>query len=159
MIEPYKKNYKARCYEIFNELDGWFGSEEINSDYANQLSDDSTFVAIVDGRVEGVISIDWHFETTAEIYSMAISQKNHHKGIGKQLMVAAEKLAKEKKCEFLHVKTLGDEVPHPGYKKTRPFTKLLASRDYFRQKTFGTACQLCYMLNQSNTNNYRHGDS
>lgn len=134
MIEPYKVEYKTRCYEIFNELDGWFGSEEINSDYANQLSEDSAFVAIVDGRVEGVISIDWHFETTAEIYSMAISQKNHRKGIGKKLMVAAEKLAKEKEYEFLHVKTLGDEVAHPGYKKTRAFYEAFGFRRLFQTK-------------------------
>ncbi|WP_232112173.1 GNAT family N-acetyltransferase, partial [Salinivibrio proteolyticus] len=134
MIHPYKSEYKARCFEIFNELDGWFGSEEINSDYANQLSEDGAFVAIVDGQVEGVISIDWHFESTAEIYSMAISLKNHRKGLGKKLMLSAENLAKEKGFDFLHVKTLGDQVPHPGYKKTRAFYENYGFKRLFQTK-------------------------
>lgn len=96
MIERYKSKHKQRCYEIFDELDGWFGSDEINSEYVNQLSEYSSFVAVVDGNVEGVISLDWHFGSTAEVYSMPISLAHHRQGIGKQLMVAAEKLAKER---------------------------------------------------------------
>jgi len=134
MIQPYKIEHKERCYEIFNELDGWFGSEEINSDYAAQLNEESTFVAIVNGRVEGVISIDWHFGTTAEIYSMAISLAYHRKGLGKKLMLAAEKLAKKRSFDFLHVKTLGDEVPHPGYKKTRAFYEDFGFKKLFQTK-------------------------
>ena len=134
MIQPYKIEHKERCYEIFNELDGWFGSEEINSDYAAQLNEESAFVAIVNGRVEGVISIEWHFTTTAEIYSMAISLEFHRKGLGKQLMVSAENLAKERGFEFLHVKTLGDEVPHTGYKKKRDFYESFGFIKLFQTK-------------------------
>ncbi|MFQ3261502.1 GNAT family N-acetyltransferase [Reinekea sp.] len=134
MIEPFKPEHRARCYEIFNELDGWFGSEEINSDYAKQLSEKSAFVALVNGRVEGVISIEWHFGTTAEIYSMATSLALHRKGIGKRLMLAAEKLARDKSYEFLHVKTLGDEVPHPGYKNTREFYENYGFKRLFQTK-------------------------
>ena len=134
MIVPYVNEHRDRCYEIFNELDGWFGSEEINSDYANQLNEGSSFVAVVEGRVEGVISLQWHFGTTAEIYSMAISLAHHRNGLGRRLLAAAENLAKDKKYVYLHVKTLGDEVPHSGYKKTRAFYESYGFRRLFQTK-------------------------
>ena len=91
-------------------------------------------MAIVNGRVEGLISIVWHFGTTAEIYSIAISLAHHRKGLGKKLMLAAEGLAKEKGFDFLHVKTLGDEVPHPGYRKTRAFYEGYGFKKLFQTK-------------------------
>ncbi len=133
MIQPYNDEHRARCFEIFNELDGWFGSDEINADYAAQLNEDSSFVAMVNGNVEGDVSIAWHFDTTAEIYSMAVSLANHRRGLGTQLMTAAENLAKQRRFDFLHVKTLGDDVPHPGYKKTRAFYE-----DYGFKRLFQT---------------------
>lgn len=134
MIQPYKSEYYTRCYDIFNELDGWFGSEEINSDYAAQLTEGSAFVAIVNGCVQGVLSLDWHFGTTAEIYSMAISLDYHRKGLGTQLILAAENLAREKSYEFLHVKTLGDEATHLGYKNTRAFYENFGFKKLFQTK-------------------------
>ena len=46
----------------------------------------------------------------------------------------AENLAKEKGFDFLHVKTLGDEVPHPGYKKTRAFYENYGFKRLFQTK-------------------------
>ncbi|WP_108124177.1 GNAT family N-acetyltransferase [Saccharospirillum mangrovi] len=120
-IQPFNARHRQRCYEIFNELDGWFGSEEINTDYTEQLNENDTLLAFVDEGVEGVISLQWHYDTTAEIYSMAVSLAHHRFGLGKQLLAAAESLARERGYKFLHVKTLGDTLPHPGYQKTRAF--------------------------------------
>jgi len=120
-IQPFQDSNRARCYDIFAELDGWFGSEELNTEYAEQLSASSSLVALIDNRVEGVISLDWHYDTTAEIYSMAVSLAHHRQGIGTQLLSAAEALARQRNYVFLHVKTLGDTLPHPGYQKTRAF--------------------------------------
>jgi len=121
LIQPFQDSHRARCFDIFAELDGWFGSEELNNEYSNQLSETNTLVALVDNKVEGVISLQWHYDTTAEIYSMAVSLARHRQGIGNQLLKAAEALARRRNCAFLHVKTLGDTLPHPGYQKTRTF--------------------------------------
>lgn len=120
-IQPFHSAHRERCYEIFAELDHWFGSDEINLEYTQQLDPEHSFVALVNGRVEGIISTETHFDSTVEIYSMAVSLLFHRCGIGKLLLNAVESEAQEKHYDFLHVKTLGDELPHPGYKKTRLF--------------------------------------
>lgn len=134
MIRSYTKMDKEACYQIFNQLDGWFGSEEINADYANQFSEENTLVAVMDGEVLGVISMEYHFGTTAEIYSMAVNLNHHRKSIGKALIEKAEVSAKSAGFEFLHVKTLGDELPHPGYKKTRAFYESFGFKRLFQTK-------------------------
>ena len=132
LIQTFQDSYRSRCFDIFAELDGWFGSDELNTEYAEQLSGSNTLVAVIDNKVEGVISLQWHYDTTAEIYSMAVSLTHHREGIGKQLLAAAESLARDRQYVFLHVKTLGDTLPHPGYRKTRAFYEACGFKKLFQ---------------------------
>ncbi|PTY37852.1 hypothetical protein BGP77_15380 [Saccharospirillum sp. MSK14-1] len=131
-IQPFQNSHRTRCFDIFAELDGWFGSEELNNEYAEQLCEANSLVGLIDNNVEGVISLLYHYDTTAEIYSMAVSLAHHHQGIGTQLLTAAEALAKRRHCSFLHVKTLGDTLPHPGYQNTRAFYESYGFRKLFQ---------------------------
>lgn len=132
LIQAFQDSYRSRCFDIFAELDGWFGSEELNAEYAKQLSESNSLVALLNNKVEGVISLQWHYDTTAEIYSMAVSLAHHREGIGKQLFAAAESLARHHQFAFLHVKTLGDTLPHPGYRKTRAFYEACGFKKLFQ---------------------------
>ena len=63
---------------------------------------------------------------------MAVSLTHHREGIGKQLLAAAESLARDRQYVFLHVKTLGDTLPHPGYRKTRAFYEACGFKKLFQ---------------------------
>ncbi len=84
MIHPYKEEYKSQCLEIFNSLDLWFGGDDdsIAQDYTNQLNPQDSWVYRIDSKVIGIISMQWHFDSTAEIYSMGVLENHHRKGIG-----------------------------------------------------------------------------
>ena len=84
MIYAYKPEYKSQCLAIFTSLNFWFGGDNgaIANDYSNQLNADDSWVYIIDDQVIGIISMLWHFDSTAEIYSMAVLETQHRQGIG-----------------------------------------------------------------------------
>ena len=134
MILSYKQEFKSQCLEIFNSLEFWFegDNDAIANDYANQLNPQDSWVYRIDGKVIGLISMLWHFDSTAEIYSMGILENQHRKGIGNKLFDVAEQAAKDRGFEFIHVKTLGDSLDHKGYKRTRAFYEAKGFKKLFQ---------------------------
>ena len=52
---------------------------------------------------------------------MGVLVEYHRKGIGRNLVAACEKLCREKKQEYLTVKTLAESRESKSYEKTRQF--------------------------------------
>ena len=126
IIQILDKEMKSKvANKILRQLPEWFGIEESTNEYIN-TSRETEFLAAYDAdELVGFISVKFNNKYTAEIYVMGASKAYHNKGIGKKLLIEAEKLIKEQGCKFLMVKTLGESHPDVHYKKTREFYKKL----------------------------------
>lgn len=111
----------AVCEPILRALPDWFGIEAALVEYVTTLADLPTFLASVDERVVGFLTLKMLNEFVAEIYVMGVLSDFHRSGIGRALCQCAEDYAREQGAEFFHVKTLGPSHPDPGYARTRKF--------------------------------------
>ena len=120
---------KSRITElVLRALPAWFGIEEALQSYVRGVADTKFFAVQVGNRPVGFISILEHNEFTSEIYCMGIYEEVHRRGLGKELLRAAEACLRQEKKKFFTVKTLGDSHPDPGYRQTRQFYR---SRGFF----------------------------
>ena len=124
VVEITDKDRKSKAANnILRQLPEWFGIEESTVEYINK-SRETDFIAAYDSeKLIGFISIKYNNQYTAEIYVMGVLQHYHKKGIGKRLLIEAEKIVKERGCMLLMVKTLGDSHPDVHYKCTREYYK------------------------------------
>jgi GNAT superfamily N-acetyltransferase len=109
------------CAEILAALPDWFGLEESNRRYIENLSRLPAAVALVSGEVVGFVSLERHNPHSVEIEAMAVEPGLHREGVGGALIVWAEGWCAEKGVRWLHVKTRGPATPDPGYERTRAF--------------------------------------
>lgn len=113
---------------ILRALPDWFGIEESTRQYIQYTDDHPTFVAYEGEQAAGFLALLEHSAYSAEIYVMAVRPELHGKGIGRALVEAAEAWLRERRFEYLQVKTLADSDPDEGYKATRAFYRRLGFR-------------------------------
>ena len=106
---------------ILRALPKWFGIEEATQHYIDFANENLTFIATVDEKVIGFLSIEQHSPHAAEIYAMGVLPGYHRQGIGRALLQATEAHLRDNSVNFLQVKTLSDKHPDEGYAKTRQF--------------------------------------
>ncbi len=111
----------THCNSILRSLPLWFGIESAIVDYVKDVSTMDTWVAYQNDEVIGFISINKHFPESAEIHVVGILQSFHRKGIGHQLVDAAENSLRNEGFRFLTVKTLSESRANDEYNKTRQF--------------------------------------
>ena len=116
------------CERILRALPDWFGLESALQNYAVTIPTLPTFLAKVDDKVIGFLSLKQRNPYSAEIYVMGILPAFHHGGIGRALVENAERYAKSQRIEYLQVKTLGPSNDDPNYAKTRAFYGALGFR-------------------------------
>ena len=123
------------CEPILRSLPDWFGIEEAIVQYAAEIDTLPTFLASTAEGVIGFLSLKQHNPYAAEVYVMGVIQEAHRQGIGKVLMVEAEKWLVKQGVEYLQVKTLGPSHSDPNYARTRAFYQALGFRplEEFRQ--------------------------
>lgn len=107
--------------EILNGLPDWFGIEESTRQYVEDSKELQFFAAYEETDVVGFIAVKQHNEYSAEIYVMGVNQKNHGKGIGKELFKQAYMWCNNNGIEYLQVKTLDASHPDKNYARTRKF--------------------------------------
>jgi ribosomal protein S18 acetylase RimI-like enzyme len=114
---------KSRVSElVLRSLPAWFGIEDALRGYVRGVEETDFFTIQIGKRAVGFISLLEHNEYTSEVYCMGIYEELHGRGLGKELLRAAEaELRQGKKKRFLTVKTLGDGSPDPGYERTKQF--------------------------------------
>ncbi len=109
------------CDPILCALSSWFGIEEANQWYVEQIEQHPTFVAYVDEQAVGFLTLLHHSTYASEILVMGVLPTHHRQGIGRALLSEAEQHLREQEVEFLQVKTLSDIHPDEVYKRTRQF--------------------------------------
>jgi len=116
------------CEPILRALPQWFGIEAANVQYLKEIEELPTFLAEVDGRVLGFLTLRQHSEYAAEIHIVGVRPEAHRQGIGRTLLAEAEKYLRQRGVEYLQVKTLSPAHPDEGYARTRAFYQAMGFR-------------------------------
>jgi GNAT superfamily N-acetyltransferase len=118
----------AACEPVLRGLPDWFGIEAAIVQYAAEIEALPTFLASTAEGVIGFLSLKQHNPYAAEILVMGVKEAAHRQGVGKALVVEAEKWLREQGEEYVQVKTLGPSHSDPGYARTRAFYLALGFR-------------------------------
>jgi GNAT superfamily N-acetyltransferase len=111
----------SACDPILRSLPQWFGREEANRRYLQDIEVMPTFIAIAEGELVGFLTLKHHNQYSEEILIMGVKSIFHRNGTGKALISAAEDYLLQRGVEYLHVKTLSDKHPDLNYASTRAF--------------------------------------
>lgn len=111
----------ALCEPILCSLPQWFGMEQANIQYLKDINVLPTFLAFMDGKATGFLTIKQHTEYAAEIHIMGVHPQVHRKGIGRALITRAEEFLQQQGVEYFQVKTLSSSHPDRHYARTRAF--------------------------------------
>ncbi len=125
---PDPKTAAAACADILATLPDWFGQPDANAAYQRNIVQKQTFLAPGPANPLGLIALDIHFETTAEIWVLAVRQGHHRMGLGRALMHTALAAARGQSCTRALVQTLSPRSPDPGYRATRAFYTAMGFR-------------------------------
>lgn len=106
---------------VLRQLPDWFGIEESIVEYVHGVKETAFFVAVVDNRPIGFLSLKFNNEYTSEIYVMGILEEYHNMGIGRDLVERAIDYSRRNRYKLFMVKTLGEAHPDKNYRKTREF--------------------------------------
>lgn len=109
------------CEPVIRSLQEWFGIEEANRQYLDDIDAIPTFLAYTDSTVVGFLTVKEHNSSTAEIQIMAVAPGLHRRGIGSGMLASVQHYLRERGIEFLQVKTLSDSHPDDNYAQTRIF--------------------------------------
>ncbi len=107
--------------KVLRRLPDWFGIETALADYVAGVSKLPFWVAMDGDDCVGVAAVKIHHGHTGEIYVMGILPEYHRRGIGMQLMEAADIYFKGNGCKYVVVKTLSALVKSNHYHRTRKF--------------------------------------
>ena len=113
---------KRRTLEVLTaRLPQWFGHSESNRHYARQAELLDGWMARVGGRAAGLLLMKQHGPASREIYWLGVDPTFHRRGVGRSLVAAVERQAKNDKVKFLFVMTLHPQVDYEPYQRTRAF--------------------------------------
>lgn len=127
-ISEAQLNQATFCEPILRLLPEWFGIEEAIVHYVQEIDRLLTFMAWNQQQAIGFLSLKQHNQFSAEIYVMAVHPHFQRRGVGNQLVEAAEQELQRSGVEYLQVKTLGTSRPNLHYAKTRAFYESVGFR-------------------------------
>jgi ribosomal protein S18 acetylase RimI-like enzyme len=128
-VRPLAVADAGTCDQVILSLPYHFGDAAGRRECARAVRTSDGLVALLDGRVVGFLTVQRHFETSAEITWMAVHAAYRGRGAGRALI---ERLCRELRAEgrrLLLVMTLaasrdeGDVAD--GYHRTRAFYRAL----------------------------------
>jgi ribosomal protein S18 acetylase RimI-like enzyme len=134
------------CEPILRSLPQWFGIEKSNIQYLKDIDVLPTFLAFVDGKAVGFITIKQHNEYSAEIHIIGVYPDLHHQGIGRALLEKAEEFLKQQRIEYLQVKTLSPSSHSEHYAQTRVFYFAMGFRPLEELKEFWNKENPCLLM-------------
>jgi len=119
ILDPEEKT--RICRKVLEDLPMWFGIPASTNEYCEKVKE-YEFVALCNAEEEiGFASIKENSEYVSELYVLGILKKYHRTGIGKQLLEYIYKELKERKIQYLEVKTLDKSRESEEYQRTRKF--------------------------------------
>ncbi len=120
-IVEYREGRAGVCQAVLDDLPEWFGIPESKADYVASSAELPMFVAYVGGEAAGFISLKRQTEFAAELYVLGLKRRFHRQGLGRSLIEATARFAKNAGFSFLTVKTLAPDHPDLHYAATRKF--------------------------------------
>lgn len=120
-IRLIKEDEYTEIEKILRSLSEWFGIEEAIVSYLQEIRTMLNYIAEIDNQIIGFMTVNIHNKYSAEIHLTAIYKDYHNKGIGSKLLDYCENILKNKRIEYLQVKTLSDSHPDKNYDKTIKF--------------------------------------
>jgi GNAT superfamily N-acetyltransferase len=120
-VEIVERQDPAAVEGLLRGLPEWFGIEASIAEYVEAAGRLPGLVAYEGGAAVGALVTERHFPTATEIHLMAVDRARHRRGIGRALVAAAERQARDDGVTLLSVKTLGPSHPDAGYARTRLF--------------------------------------
>ena len=134
------------CNELLRSLPLWFGIESAIRQYVLDVEGMPAFVAYFGERSVGFVSLNLRNQWTAEIHVMAIHPEFHRKGIGRNLLAVSEDYLRERRYEFLSVKTISPSSQSKEYEITRRFYFSVGFRPVEEFKTIWGEANPCLLM-------------
>ncbi|MCJ7702858.1 MAG: GNAT family N-acetyltransferase [Anaerolineales bacterium] len=134
------------CEPILKDLPEWFGIAAANQQYLKDINELPTFLAIVQDKAVGFLTLKEHSPFAAEIHILGVRPEFHRQGIGRSLVQAGELFLKNHKIEFLQVKTLSDSHPDENYTKTRAFYRSMGYKPLEEFRTYWGEANPCLQM-------------
>ena len=140
---------QAACNSIITQLPAWFGIPSATERYIREVADEVALVIHDDtGAPLGMLSLRHPFPNNADILWLGVLSDYHRSGMGRALVEAAIKRAKEWGCKTLTVETLGPSHPDEGYRRTRAFYAAMGFEPLFELAPYGPDNPQIYLLMQ-----------
>ena len=133
------------CRDISTNLPEWFGIPEANERYARGVRERLSFGYVVNEICIGMISLEFPFENTANIYWMGVRRDWHNKGVGKALMRHAESICVERQIYSMSVETLSPKEKNNGYLNTFKFYTKEGFKPLFELNTYSPEYLMVYL--------------
>lgn len=134
------------CNDLLRSLPLWFGIEEAIQNYVKDVESMTMLVTFDGPRAVGFYALNFHNQFTAEIHVMAVHPEFHRHGLGRALQVHTEVFLKEKKFEYLAVKTLAPSKSCKEYALTRKFYEAMGFRPVQEFKTLWGEANPCLLM-------------
>src|SRR5215470_3328206 len=120
-IVPFEPRFEGECEALIAALPDWFAIPESNASFLRNLALLPSWLALLESRVVGAITLERHFPSAFEVHFMVVHPEHHRQGIGRALLARVEEAARSEGGLWLHVRTLGPSHPDPFYARTRAF--------------------------------------
>jgi len=134
LLRKYASSDADACREVMAGLGDWFAIPTATDAYLADLERLPTWVAVLDDRVVGFVSVTRSAPRAFEVHVLAVAIGRHGQGIGAALMGQAERWAALIGGRFMQVKTLGPSRADPHYEKTRSFYQRLGYEPLFESE-------------------------
>jgi GNAT superfamily N-acetyltransferase len=138
-IIPMAEEHLEQVLGIIEALPDWFDIDARTRAMPIDLQFQEVYLAVDGGQIVGFITL-FIAEGRVNIGWMGVHPDHHRKGIGGQLIKAAEDFCRQNGVDELAVYTLGDSVDYEPYESTRSFYLKHGFAIYQRSQTDNPGC-------------------
>ena len=133
------EEHLEQVLQLIEALPDWFDIDARTRAMPIDLLFQEVFVAEDEGRIVGFITL-YIAEGRVNIGWLGVHPEDQRKGIGSQLIKAAEDFSRQMEIDELAVYTLGDSVDYEPYESTRAFYLKHGFTIYQRTQTDNPGC-------------------
>lgn len=124
-----KEQKRMVVREILEALPDWFGIPEARDQYIKESAQQICFGAYKEGKAIGFLCLKETGKDTVELAVMGVRKEYHRKGIGRELVQIAKKIACEKGYSFMQVKTVKMGL-YEDYDRTNRFYLSMGFKEF-----------------------------
>lgn len=136
---------ESLCRTIISDLPEYFGLPDANEHYAIGVRFRQNLAARMGNDYIGLISIEFPYENSCNIYWMAVLRHHQGQGVGQKLIGAACNLARENGATTMIVETLAPSESDENYIRTYNFYRSVGFDPLLNLKPNGYEWNMVYM--------------